>query len=173
MPTNTPNYGLIKPAEDEFYDINQFNQNADIIDTQIKAVNTRVDNSGMSIHGNEFHEPDMALASELTTHANLTTAHSAVATPTANRLMLRDANGRAQVAAPAVAADIARLDTVTTHAAQSAAGTHGSAVTATPNTLIHRDANGRAQVADGVAAGDIASFAQVNNLRTLIRMGAM
>jgi len=34
-------------------------------------------------------------------------------TPTPNTTILRDANGRSQVAVPAVAADIARLDTVT------------------------------------------------------------
>jgi len=36
-------------------------------------------------------------------------------TPTPNTTILRDANGRSQVAVPAVAADIARLDTVTAH----------------------------------------------------------
>ena len=45
-------------------------------------------------------------------HAGLTAPHSAVAAPTADRLILRDAAGRAQVAAPAVNADIARLDTI-------------------------------------------------------------
>ena len=110
MPTNTPNYGLIKPAENEFYDVNQFNQNSDIIDTQIKQVNNRVDNfSGMSIHGNEFHEPDMALASELTTHAALTTAHGSVSAPTASTLMARDVAGRAQVADGVAPEDIATI----------------------------------------------------------------
>ncbi|WP_400194602.1 hypothetical protein [Lysinibacillus telephonicus] len=36
MATNTTNYNLIKPDVDDFYDVNQFNQNADIIDTQLK-----------------------------------------------------------------------------------------------------------------------------------------
>ena len=65
------------------------------------------------------------------------------------------------------------LAAANTHHGATAAGTHGSAVAATANTLMHRDASGRAQVANGVAAGDIASFAQINNLRALIRMGAM
>ena len=62
-----------------------------------------------SNHGNEFHEPDMALASELTTHAALTnTAHGAVSAPTANTLMQRDAGSRSQVA------DGIALDDITT-----------------------------------------------------------
>ncbi|WP_339259595.1 hypothetical protein MKZ12_07300 [Paenibacillus sp. FSL R5-0713] len=47
------------------------------------------------------------------THGNLTSAHGAVSAPTASRLIIRDTAGRAQVAAPSAAADIARLDTVT------------------------------------------------------------
>jgi hypothetical protein len=37
MPEYTPNYNLIKPSEDEYYDIKDFNQNADILDTAIKT----------------------------------------------------------------------------------------------------------------------------------------
>ena len=54
------------------------------------------------------------------THAGLTNTHSATALATADRIILRDAAGRAQVAAPAVGADIARLDTVTGLAVQKA-----------------------------------------------------
>ncbi|MCR8636193.1 hypothetical protein [Paenibacillus radicis (ex Xue et al. 2023)] len=47
------------------------------------------------------------------THMNATTGiHGAVSTATPNTLLVRDANGRAQVAAPVAAADIARKDTV-------------------------------------------------------------
>lgn len=53
-----------------------------------------------------------ALYTELTSHANLTAPHSATSAPTSNLLMLRDGNGRAQVAAPSADADIARKDTV-------------------------------------------------------------
>ena len=53
------------------------------------------------------------LDTEAGTHvANTTTAHGATASATANKIIIRDANGRAQVAAPSVAADIARKDTV-------------------------------------------------------------
>lgn len=36
MATNTPNYGLTKPAQDDFYDVDVFNGNADIIDAEVK-----------------------------------------------------------------------------------------------------------------------------------------
>lgn len=49
----------------------------------------------------------------LATHTSGTSVHGAVSAATANRLIIRDASGRAQIAAPSVAADIARLDTVT------------------------------------------------------------
>ncbi len=50
-------------------------------------------------------------------HVDATTGvHGAVSTATANRLIQRDANGRAQVVAPSAAEDIARKDTVDTHA---------------------------------------------------------
>ncbi|WP_068786605.1 tail fiber protein [Paenibacillus phocaensis] len=48
----------------------------------------------------------------LGTHAALTTAHGAVSAATANRLIIRDAAGRAKIAAPSAADDIARKDTV-------------------------------------------------------------
>ena len=45
-------------------------------------------------------------------HANATDVHGATNVATAERIILRDADGRAKVAAPAAADDIARLDTV-------------------------------------------------------------
>lgn len=45
-------------------------------------------------------------------HVNDTSPHSATSTATASRLILRDASGRAKVAAPAAVDDIARKDTV-------------------------------------------------------------
>ncbi len=48
-----------------------------------------------------------ARASADTTHANLTNPHSATAAATASRLVLRDANARAQFGAPATAGDVA------------------------------------------------------------------
>lgn len=37
MADSTQNYKLIKPSEDDFYDVNQFNQNADMIDQGMKT----------------------------------------------------------------------------------------------------------------------------------------
>jgi hypothetical protein len=45
-------------------------------------------------------------------HANATAVHSATSAAIANRIMMRDSAGRAKVAAPAAADDIARKDTV-------------------------------------------------------------
>nr|WP_211749707.1 phage tail protein [Paenibacillus sp. Marseille-Q4541] len=51
----------------------------------------------------------------LTTHSNITTTsvHGSTSAATANRIIQRDASGRAKVAAPSAVDDIARLDTVT------------------------------------------------------------
>lgn len=51
-------------------------------------------------------------SSTLTAHEALQTAHGAVSAPTASKMLVRDASGRSQVAAPSAAADIARKDTV-------------------------------------------------------------
>jgi len=38
MPTQTTNYGLVKPATTEFYDVNVQNGNMDLIDTKLKEI---------------------------------------------------------------------------------------------------------------------------------------
>lgn len=43
MANNTTNYNLVKPTADEFYNIEVFNGNADIIDAELKKVNDKVD----------------------------------------------------------------------------------------------------------------------------------
>lgn len=84
-------------------------------------------------------------AAKVTSHNNLTTGvHGAVSGPTASKLIIRDSNGRAQVAAPSANADIARLDTVNTakqeaitSAATSAAGLYvpkDNAINILPNS---------------------------------------
>jgi len=126
-------------------------------------------------------EDDIALKSNVTaeatarasadsTHASLTGsgAHGAVSAATPNQMVTRDASGRAQFAAPSVAADAAIKQTVddeatarasadSTHAALTGAGTHGSTVAATANRSIHRDASGRAQIANPSADADISN----------------
>ena len=52
------------------------------------------------------------LNNDVATHSADTAAHGATSTATASRIIARDANGRAKVAAPSVADDIARKDTV-------------------------------------------------------------
>jgi len=42
MATNTKNYKLIKPDIDDFYDIEDFNKNADAIDTEMKKAESAV-----------------------------------------------------------------------------------------------------------------------------------
>lgn len=58
------------------------------------------------------HETPTGAQAKVNTHAAGTSVHGATSAATANRIMMRDANGRAKVAAPAVADDIARKDTV-------------------------------------------------------------
>ncbi len=87
---------------------------------------------------------------------------------TASTLMKRDASGRAQVAAPSAAADIARKDTV--DAVQSNLNTHtavgntahGATSAPTVSTLMARDSAGRAQVVAPSVAADIANKGYVD-----------
>ena len=73
-----------------------------------------------TIDGKHFTDIQNDVQSKIDTHTALTSAHSATSTATANRIMMRDANGRAKVAVPAEADDIARKDTVDNHAIQTA-----------------------------------------------------
>ncbi len=46
MVTNkTENYGLNKPEQDDFYNVDDFNENADIIDEQLKALSNSIGNA--------------------------------------------------------------------------------------------------------------------------------
>lgn len=116
------------------------------------------------------------------------------ATPaaTVNELIQRDGSGRAKVAAPAAAGDIARkaeTDAVQTNLNQHA-GSRGNAhalatdteagflsaghhktlgeatAAATPNTVIKRDGSGRAKVAAPSASTDIARKAETDAVQT-------
>lgn len=106
---------------------------------------------------------------------------------TASKVMIRDANGRAQVVDPSVAADISTKNYVDTQVATKAAiagdlggtaaaptvtgGTHhghtssqitDAASIATPSTVIVRDIAGRAQVVNPSATADIANKSYVD-----------
>ena len=101
----------------------------------------------------------IALISELDAHANAFSVHGATNAATANRIILRDSVGRAQVAAPAAAADIARKDTVdavqtnlNNHANLTAA--HSATATPTANRIATFDASGRLKSAAAPNAAD-------------------
>lgn len=54
MATNTTNYNLVKPSENEYYDININNSNLDIIDTEIKKINDRLDSVSTDAQSTSF-----------------------------------------------------------------------------------------------------------------------
>ena len=105
---------------------------------------------------------------------------SCLGTPqnTSQSFIIRDSAGRAQVATPSAANDIANKSYVdstssseadavqtnlTSHINNQASGVHGSTSAATANKLIIRDSAGRAQVATPSAASDIANKSYVDN----------
>ncbi len=127
VPEYTENYGFTKPADNETADIGEINDNMDGVDAQLKENEDAIMAHAGAAAPHSGHETPvgatnkaaaaaaaaLVTAEEYTdTHAAVTDPHSATAAATANRLMLRDAAGRAQVAAPSADADIARKDTV-------------------------------------------------------------
>ena len=60
------------------------------------------------------HETPTGAQSKVNIHNGVTDPHSATSVATANRLILRDANGRAKVAVPSASDDIARKNEVDT-----------------------------------------------------------
>ncbi len=99
--------------------------------------------------------------SKVDTHAGVQTAgvHGSASAATVNKLVHRDASGRAKIAAPSASDDIAQkaqADTVQTnldtHAALTTA--HSAVSTATASRIVVRDASARAKFAAPAAAGD-------------------
>lgn len=106
-----------------------------------------------------------SIKSILLAHTRATTGvHGATSAGTQNALMIRDANGRAQVAAPSAADDIAIKQTVDDHAALTSP--HSSTSAATASSLMLRDADGRSKVAAPAAADDIARKAEADAVQT-------
>ena len=112
-----------------------------------------------------------ARATADSTHAALTSPHSATSAATASRLMVRDSSGRAKVAAPSASDDIARKNEVdaeatarasadSTHAALTSP--HSATSAATASRLMVRDSSGRAKVAAPSASDDIARKNEVD-----------
>jgi hypothetical protein len=126
--------------------------------------------------------PNSTTASQL---ADLITSQSL-----ANKIIQRDSQGRAKVAAPVDADDIARKTEIDTHTSSTTA-VHGATDAATANRIIIRDANGRAQVAlpafddnslliaptkwvrenfNPRTIGDLVAFAHIPTAAEMIRM---
>jgi hypothetical protein len=93
---------------------------------------------------------------------------NATSAPTANELIDRDASGRARVAAPSAASDIARKDTVDTvqtnlnsHAALT--NPHSATAAATANRIALRDGSGRMKVVSPSVDADVANKGYVDD----------
>ena len=100
-------------------------------------------------------------AADIATHAALTVAgtHGSTTAATANKIVHRDASGRAKVVAPSAESDVALKSNVTT--VNSALTTHGALTTAhgavsaaTASKMVVRDAQGQAKFAAPAEAGD-------------------
>ncbi|RED86222.1 hypothetical protein [Cohnella phaseoli] len=152
MPEITPHIGLKKPLASETADISVINDNMDTIDSalgDLSAVPTAAKDAAGAI--TELHEAikdidveipdgtitpvklsfDPATQTELDAHTNATSVHGATNSPTASRIIIRDAAGRAKVAAPAASDDIARLDSITkTQAGLGSVDNYGTATQA-------------------------------------------
>lgn len=99
------------------------------------------------------HTTQAASSNSVATHLANSAAHNATSAATASRIMARDANGRAKVAAPSAADDIARKDTVdaviANYVRSPGYGTTGGTLTAytlTPSPVISAYAEGQAFV---------------------------
>ncbi len=162
MPNYTPNYNLKKPLPDESYNVADQNGNMDILDGALKpTANPALVPTGLigkisewvswitnrikAITGkaNWYDAPDTTLAAAKT-HIDATSAHSATSAATASRIMVRDANGRAKVAAPVEADDIARKNEVDAKQ-NTITGSASSIVTSNllSNKALGTDGNGK------------------------------
>jgi hypothetical protein len=138
----TTNYGLKKPDGTDNYDKANDNSNMDAIDAAMKAnadaaaaakstandaipATQKGAANGVATLDASGTIPDSQIPAaitrdtELSAHTTATTAHGSTSAATASAIMQRDAAGRAKVAAPSAADDIARLDSIT--AAQAGA----------------------------------------------------
>ena len=115
---------------------------------------------------NWYNAPATTLAAAKS-HIDATSGiHRATSSVTANRLIIRDSNGRASVADPTSSSHIATKGyvdgTVNSHA--NATSVHGATSSATANRIIIRDSAGRAKVAAPSSASDIATKGYVDSL---------
>ena len=62
MAANTTNYNLVKPSENKYYDININNSNLDIIDTEIKKINDKLNSVSTDAKSTSFDNSDNGMS---------------------------------------------------------------------------------------------------------------
>ncbi len=132
----------------------------DAPDTTLAAAKTHADAAAP----HSGHETPAGAQGKVNTHNAIPNSHLATSSAAPSRIILRDAAGRAQVAAPAASDDIARKSTVDDHNAVT--NPHSATSAATANRIILRDASGRAKVNDPAVAADIATKGYVDSIGT-------
>jgi len=60
----TPNYGLKKPEQDDFYNVEDFNENADIIDEKLKEIEDGIENIEVPVTSVNEKTGDVVLTAE-------------------------------------------------------------------------------------------------------------
>ena len=113
------------------------------------------------VHGNADHSPDFAADADLDAHIadEAAPVHGSASLATANKLVHRDAAGRAKVVAPAASDDIAQKaqpDAVQTNLDSHAALTtaHSATPSPIPSRMVVRDGGARARFAAPAVSGD-------------------
>ncbi|BCS54572.1 phage tail protein [Geobacter sp. SVR] len=114
-------------------------------------------------------DSDLVMATQeyVDDHALLTNPHGSTPAATANRLILRDAAGRAKIAAPSAGDDIARKDTVTAHIHNLAVAAGDFLVGSGPGAFVRKTL---AEVKAILGLGD-AAFKNTGTLGTQVAAG--
>lgn len=110
--------------------------------SQSKVDTHSASTTGVHGVGTSTVESTAGSQSKVDTHNAVTNAHGAVSTATADRIILRDSAGRAQVANGSVAADICTKGQLDTHN-NTTSGVHGSTSTPTALRIPIADSNGK------------------------------
>lgn len=104
---------------------------------------------------------DQTTDTAVNNHSALTSPHSATSEATAERLVLRDASGRAAFSDGVASGDAVNVGQLAGHADSTTP--HGATAEATASRIVLRDADGRARFAPGVASGDAVNVGQLGN----------
>ena len=184
MSDYTTNLNLVKKDPDndgnDYFNIKTIlNDNWDKIDAAVAEKETsigaqaKVDNlagtgrTTQTVKGNA--DAITALNQTVTSHKAESAAHGAVSTATANKIIIRDVNGRAKVAAPSASDDIARKDTI--DAVQTNLTTHTSAAAPHSGHITHSLATA---ANDFLVASGAGTFVKktLAEVKTILGMGA-